>query len=358
MSTETIKRKQFLFVDDSADYLATVTAALKQESKNQWAIRTATNHSQALEQLKGQPVDIVVLDVEMPVMDGIEFLRLLARTNPGQQVVLLTERVEESTRKTALELGASLFLQKPASLEGFQALFAALEALAAAGPQSGFRGVMQRVELQDVLQMECLSRKSSILLVSTPDRQGQICICEGEIIHAQYGQLQGEMALYGLLALTGGEFTLQPFAEPARRTVSGQYQFLLMEAARLKDETGGQTSSKIGTMDRSSDFGNGSAETATPTEARGVRIDEVLLSSSAGEVLYQWKCESIENRLELFRKIEQHAMQASKGTPSGRFHRVSMDTGNSRELVQIQPAFRLLVRSVLPAQAAAPPTND
>jgi CheY-like chemotaxis protein len=360
MSTETIKRKQFLFVDDSADYLATLTAAFKQESKGQWAIRTATNHSQALEQLKGQPVDAVVLDVEMPVMDGIEFLRLLGRTHPGLQAILLTERVEESTRKTALDLGATLFLQKPATPEGFQALFAALEALATAGPQSGFRGVMQRVELQDVLQMECLSRKSSVLLVSTADRQGQICICEGEIIHAQCGQLQGEMALYGLLALTGGEFTLQPFAEPARRTISGQYQFLLMEAARLKDETGTQGGNKPGSMDHSGDFNNGSAEVATPTEARGVRIDEVLLSSCAGEVLYQWKCEAIELRLELFRKIEQHAMQASKGTPSGRFHRVSMDTGNSRSLVQIQPAFKLFVRSTLPASPppALPPTND
>src|SRR5262249_13061737 len=150
-------------------------------------------------------------------------------------------------------------------------------------------------------------------------------------------QLQGEMALYGLLALPGGQFTLQPFVEPARRTVSGQYQFLLMEAARLRDETGSQPGHKPGSISQT--------EAMAPTEARGGRIDEMLLSSSAGEVLYQSKCESIENRLELFRQIEQHAMQASKGTPSGRFHRVSADTGNNRVLVQIQPAFKLLVRS-------------
>lgn len=349
MQEEGTKRKQFLLVDDDADCLATVTALLKQMSKGQWALRTATNHSQALEQLKGQPVDAVVLDVEMPVMDGIEFLRLLGRTHPGQQVVMLTGRVDKTTRKTALDLGATLFLEKPTTAAGFEALYAALDALAGVGSQSGFRGVMQRVELQDVLQMECLARKSSVLLVSTGERQGQIVICEGEIIHAQSGQLQGEMALYGLLALTGGQFTLQPFAEPARRSISGQYQFLLMEAARLRDENGSPPGAKPGSMDRSADFGAASAETGTPTEARGMRIEEVLLSSSAGEVLYQSKCESIENRLELFKKIEQQAMQASKGTPSGRFHRVSMDTGNSRVLVQIQPAFKLLVRSTLPA---------
>src|SRR5260221_10133493 len=195
MPEEPPKPKQFLFVDDDPDCLTTISSLLKRMSKGQWAFRTATNHAQALEQLKAQPVDAVLLDVQMPVMDGIEFLRLLGRTHPGQQVVMLTGRVDETTRKAALELGATLFLEKPSSAEGFEALYAALDALAGVGPQSGFRGVMQRVELQDVLQMECLGRKSSILVVSTGDRQGHIYISEGEIIHAQSGQFQGEMAL-------------------------------------------------------------------------------------------------------------------------------------------------------------------
>lgn len=347
MHPEITKRKQFLLIDDDPDCLATLTTLLKQMSKGEWAIRTATNHSQALEQLKGEPVDAIVLDVEMPVMDGIEFLRLLGRTHPGQQVVMLTGRVDEATRKTALDLGAILYLEKPTTGAGFQALYAALEALAGVASHAGFRGVMQAVELQDVLQMECLNRKSSILVISTGDREGKIYICEGEIIHAQAGQLQGEMALYGLLALPGGQFTLQAFTEPQRRTVSGNYQFLLMEAARLRDETGSQTNHKPGSISP--------GETTAPTEARGVRIEEVLLSSSAGEVLYQWKCESIENRLELLKKIEQQAAFASKGTPAGRFHRVSVDTGNNRALIQIQPAFKLLVRSSLPP---ATPKND
>ena len=230
--------KQFLIVDDDPGFLSTAASQLKGMSAGRWIIHTATNHSHALEQLKTQPVDTIVLDVEMPVMDGIEFLRLLNRSHPGQQVVMLARRMDEATRKTCLDLGAALFLEKPGSSEEFRALFAALDSLSGAAPQSGFRGVMQRVGLEDVLQMECLARKSSILVVSTGNRRGEIYICDGEIIHAQTGQLQGEMALYGLLALPGGQFTLQPFAEPARRTISGQYQFLLMEAARLRDEAG------------------------------------------------------------------------------------------------------------------------
>jgi CheY-like chemotaxis protein len=349
MPEETEKRYQFLFVDDDPAFLTNLTGLLKQISKAHWAIRTANNHAQALEHLKAQPVDIIVLDVEMPVMDGVEFLRLLRHTHPNQRVVMLSEKMDETARKNSMELGAVLFLQKPNSNDGLNALFAALDALAAAGPQSGFRGVMQ-VGLQDVLQMECLARKSSILTISTGNRRGQIYVCDGEIIHAESGQLQGELALYGLLGLTGGEFNLQPFAEPTRRSISGAYEFLLMEAARLRDENSSQSSPRNNLGSSDTTF----LENTMHTEPRGVRIEETLLCSRAGEVLYQWNCDSIEKRLELFKKLEEQAVEASKGTPSGRFHRVSMDIGTSRVIVQIQPAYKLLVRSALPV---SPPPN-
>src|SRR4051812_48750082 len=200
MPEELSKRHQFLFIDDDQVFLLTLSNLLKQISKANWAFRTASNHSQALEHLKAQPVDLIVLDIEMPVMDGIEFLRLLRRTNPGQRVVMLSARLDENARKTSLELGALLFLEKPSTPEGFNGLFAALDALVAsdAVSPSGFRGVMQ-VGLQDVLQMECLGRKSSLLTVSAGGQRGQIFICDGGIVHAECGQLQGEMALYSLL---------------------------------------------------------------------------------------------------------------------------------------------------------------
>ena len=104
--------RQFLMVDDDTEFLSVVSALLKKMSKGQWAIRTATNHSQALEQLKAQAVDTVILDVEMPGVDGVAFLKLLGRTYPGQQVVMLSGRMDEAVRKTCLELGAALYLEK------------------------------------------------------------------------------------------------------------------------------------------------------------------------------------------------------------------------------------------------------
>jgi hypothetical protein len=121
-----------------------------------------------------------------------------------------------------------------------------------------------------------------------------------------------------------------------------------MEAARLRDESGSQ-SQRPGSLGGGSELQAALGEISAPTEARGVLIEEALLCSSAGEVLYHWKCESIESRLDLFKRVEQSAMFAAKGTPSGRFHRVSLDTGDSRLLILVQPTFKLLVRSALQA---------
>src|SRR5438105_13475587 len=84
----TQKHKQFLFVDDDHGFLADIKDIFGEMSRGSWKIFTADNHAQALAILQKNRIDVVVLDVDMPVMDGLQFLRLLGRTDPGLQVVM------------------------------------------------------------------------------------------------------------------------------------------------------------------------------------------------------------------------------------------------------------------------------
>ena len=350
MSAETKKRKQFLFVDDDPGFLAAVRQLFSELARGAWEVSTAANHAQALALLSRDRVDVVVLDIGMPVMDGIQFLQLLNRTHPGQQVVMLTGRASEENRKSCLEHGAALFLEKPVGPDGFAAVFAALDALAEAQPQGGFRGMMRRVGLQEVLQMECLGRKSSILEVFTGKVRGRIFICDGSIVHADSGSLQGEVALYGLLGLRTGEFNLQPFVEPSRRTIQGQWESLLMEAARLSDE--GQKFLEPALAEAA---GEPSEEALGPSDsaaAGSVRVEEVLLCSGAGEVLHEWEVKSLGLRLRLLEQIEQQAAQISSSASVGRFDRLEILTAEGRVVCQVQPDRRLFVRT---ARAKAVP---
>ena len=354
--TSLFKRKQFLFVDDDAEFLAGIRDFFGALSGGRWEIHLAQNHAQAFALLQKQKMDLIVVDIGMPVVDGVQFLRLLNRTHPGQQVVMLTALATEDRRKECLEIGALLFLEKPTAPGGYESIFAALDALASANPTEGFRGMMRRVGLQEVLQMECLGTKSSILEIFTDKTRGRIYIKDGAILHAEKGSLQGEVALYSLLALRGGEFNLRPYEDPPQRTIQGQWEFLLMEAARLTDEASLQPETPPAAEPEippapeppptrlASDTEYFAAKRApeNPTETR---IEEVVLCSGAGEVLYDWQCKSLERRLNLLAQVEEHAQQLSSVAPVGRLERLEIVTTEDRMVCQILPDRRLFVRS-------------
>ena len=65
---------------------------------------------------------------------------------------------------------------------------------------------------------------------------GEIFIESGVIVHASAGLLTGQKAFYKLLSLTRGLFHLQAFKAAEERTVEGSWEFLLIEAARVRDE--------------------------------------------------------------------------------------------------------------------------
>jgi len=268
---------------------------------------------------------------------------------------MLTGLATEENRKTRLENGAVLFLQKPTAQGDFASIFAALDALAGAVAQEGFQGRMQRLGLHEVLQLECLGRRSSVLEIFTGKARGKIFIHEGAIVHAEFGAVQGEVALYSLVALRGGEFNLQAFTEPPRRTIEGHWEMLLMESARLSDENAGSPEMLAPIAPAAATARDGTEILAAPVmdDASRVRITEIILCSGAGEVLYEWECKSLERRLALITQLEQHATQLSGLAPVGRFDRVEIQARDGRIVCQIQPHRRLFVRSAQARTEAA-----
>src|SRR5947208_3903836 len=230
------KHTTVLFVDDDAGFLEVVRNLMVAYSEGMWDVLVATAAAQGLELLRDRKIDLLVIDVHMPVMDGLQFLGLLHRRYPNISKAVLTGDSSDPYRAACLSNGAELFLVKPTSPEGWQSLFVGLNELVKFQPEEGFRGVLRRVGLQDVLQMECLARSSSVLEISTEDAHGSVFVHDGQIIHAQVADLVGEEAFNRLLSLSGGEFNFKPFTEPPARSISGSWEFLLMEAARKRDE--------------------------------------------------------------------------------------------------------------------------
>ena len=230
------KKHQVLFVDDDLAFLEAITELYAMLGDKTWEIHRASTADQALATLQHNAIDLVVLDIGMPVLDGVQLLNLIHRRYPDVKKAILTGSASAGDRAACLANGAELFIQKPLSTDGMKAVFTTLDELITWAQRKGFSGMLRQVGLQDVIQIECLGRNSSILEVRNQRMQGQIYIEDGVIIHAAVGTLVGEKAFYRLLSLTGGDFHLQPFKPPPERTVHGQWEFLLMEAARIHDE--------------------------------------------------------------------------------------------------------------------------
>lgn len=104
-----------LIVDDSSVMRKIVERALRQAGLETLVVLEAGNGAEALEMLKSRPVDLVLSDINMPVMDGLELLRQLKRQGVavGTPVVMITTESSEEHVKQAIEAGARAYIRKP-----------------------------------------------------------------------------------------------------------------------------------------------------------------------------------------------------------------------------------------------------
>jgi len=186
--------------------------------------------------LEAEPFRLLICDLRMPKMDGLQVLSIVRRKHPGLRTVALTAVTDEQYRSRAYALGVDLFWHKPGSEQEIRMFLECLESLLGRDTDIGFRGVQSK-SLVDIIQLECISQSSSVLRITNGPFSGKIWIQEGEIIDSETNDLQGEPAFQRILGWKAGNFETLP-AEPARpRTVFKSYNALLLETAQALDES-------------------------------------------------------------------------------------------------------------------------
>lgn len=104
-----------LIVDDSAVMRKIVERALRQAGLDLGEVLEAGNGAEALVEVQKGSLDIILSDINMPVMDGLEFLKNLANIESakGVPVVMITTEGSEARVAEALSSGAKAYLRKP-----------------------------------------------------------------------------------------------------------------------------------------------------------------------------------------------------------------------------------------------------
>jgi len=103
-----------LLVDDETDFLSTLAKRLGKRGLN--PLKAETGEA-ALNFLKENAVDVVVLDMKMPGMDGIETLKEIKRHDPLIEVIMLTGHASVGVAIQGMEMGAFDYLMKPTEID-------------------------------------------------------------------------------------------------------------------------------------------------------------------------------------------------------------------------------------------------
>jgi DNA-binding NtrC family response regulator len=103
-----------LLVDDEKDFIEMLSLRLKEVGEK---ISVAYSGQEALDTLNKADIDVVILDIKMPGMDGVETLREIKKQFPLVEVIMLTGHGSTETAVEGMKLGAFDYLMKPADFD-------------------------------------------------------------------------------------------------------------------------------------------------------------------------------------------------------------------------------------------------
>jgi DNA-binding response OmpR family regulator len=233
---------KLLIVDDNPNVLKLLKISL---SKAGYDIVEAENGEVALEVAAKENPDLIVSDIMMPKMDGIELCWMIRENSdiPLVPFIFLTSFEDPETEIRGFRAGADEYLHKPIDrkelLSRVEILLERSGKLKNIEEKSdtpkGFSGDLNDLSIVELVQMLNLNKKSGILHI-IGEKSGKIFLKDGQLFSAEFDGKDGEEAVYGMVSLDSGKFNfdLTDFDDP--QTIKNSTMNVIMEACRIMDE--------------------------------------------------------------------------------------------------------------------------
>ena len=224
-------KQRILILEKYRDLAGSVEKYFTQKEAD-FQILSADTVRQAVEEMTNRAVGLAISKHnESEGINGLELLREIREAALPVRTLLLADPSLESDRNTALGLGCASYLVKPVQEEKLCDLaFSMLQ------PNQGFAGRVVGMRLEDIVQMFCYRRDSTLLTVFHNGSTGTIYVHNGGIVHSRCGSVVGVDAFYEILEWDSGEFLSQVIFDVPEQTIFLEWQSLLMEGIRQKDE--------------------------------------------------------------------------------------------------------------------------
>jgi DNA-binding response OmpR family regulator len=182
----------------------------------------------AKEALEHRDFDVAILDVAAIRHEEMDLIRLL-RARPRRPVIIVMAEFDSVPLKTrVISRGADHFLGKPVDIQELHDLMF---------PPQSFMGHLRGFDLLEYLQFILLSGKKTVVEVqSTRGETCRLFFRNGNIVHATCADYEGEAAFFRCVYFQGGTLTNLPWETPDQESVEARGEYLLMEAARRRDD--------------------------------------------------------------------------------------------------------------------------
>lgn len=196
------------------------------------AVLLAASIPEAVGKARDTSVDLVVVDHKgVGKIDRVELLSDVRLNKTPVRMILSCDEgfAQDNADAHCPPFDAILF--KPYSVNRLsEMVFKMLQ------PERGFSGRLLNTRLEGVIEMLCFRRDSAVLTIFNSGGRGVVYVHEGEIVHAQCDLMIGVEAFYEIMGWETGQFISQTVVQLPAQTVFLDWQTLLMEGTRQKDE--------------------------------------------------------------------------------------------------------------------------
>lgn len=228
--------KKILIADPDLEAVRGLTRALRQKG---YQVHYAPDGSRALEVAVLRHPDLTLFDEHCKLLEARTFINIL-KSNPRTEdiPVVLTTSSLDSDRMRGLRDG---YLKKPFNLDEVLAridhIFRRSDAAKdLKGESKEIEGNLAQLAIPDLLQILAMNKRTGRLTLMRASERGEIHVAEGRPVNAKIANVEGEKALFRLLAWTEGNFAFVPGPPPGRPRIQRAMEDALMEGMRQSDE--------------------------------------------------------------------------------------------------------------------------
>jgi len=229
-----MKKQTILVVDDEVIFAQSVKNYILEKS-DRYQVKTADNGKEALEVLEKENIDLMILDIRMPEMDGIRVLTELHNRNIWLPIIIMTNIVVISAKEGGAifgDFGIADYLEKPVNLDKLDKKIEEIS-----NRFKDFKKSASGIDIHTILRVIEMEKRTGIMRIESGKEEGKIFFREGKVVDAEINDFSPEEALEECLKPGNGlkKVSIEYMNHRRDKKIDGSLSGFFLKASLARD---------------------------------------------------------------------------------------------------------------------------